>query len=50
MLYFNRAWIDRYQELLKNTMTDHAQNIPADFTNAQEALLQKAYQSVLAFR
>ena len=49
MLYFNRAWIDQYQELLKNTMADHAQEIPADFTNAQEAFLQKAYQSVLSF-
>ncbi|MGC6419768.1 MAG: glycerol-3-phosphate dehydrogenase/oxidase [Chitinophagales bacterium] len=50
MLYFNRAWIDKHQELLKNTMAIHTQEIPTPFNDAQEALLEKAYQSVLAFR
>ena len=50
MLYFNRAWINQHQELLKKTMADHVQDIPADFTDAQEAHFQKAYQRVLVFR
>ena len=50
ILYFNRAWVDQHQELLKNTMALHTQGIHTPFNDAQEALLQKAYQSVLAFR
>jgi len=50
MLYFNRAWIDKHQDLLRNTIAIHTQEIPTPFNDAQEALLQKAYQSVLSFR
>ncbi|HAB90458.1 MAG TPA: glycerol-3-phosphate dehydrogenase [Bacteroidetes bacterium] len=50
MLYFDRARIDQHQELLNNVMSAHTQGIPTQFKDAQEAHLQKAYQSVIAFR